>query len=245
MEQGAYKVKTEIFEGPLDLLLQLIEKRKLHINDISLAKITDDYLSYISAVDSFPLKEAAHFILIASTLVLIKSRSLLPALVLTEDEESDILDLERRLREYKRIKELSEHIKILCGAHVMYIPLQRSRMESVFSPTPKTTMRYMRKAMQFVLRALPKKEMIPLAIIKKIVSLEETIEILMERIKKSIHLRFHDFVNIGADGKMEIIVSFLAMLELIRRGIISVKQDKHFADILIENNKSPHLPAGY
>src|SRR3989344_1126361 len=109
--QSDYHIKTEAFQGPLDLLLQLIEKRKLHINDISLAHITDDYLAHIAGLETFPLKEAAHFILVASTLVLIKSRSLLPSLSLTDEEEGDIKDLERRLKEYKRIKELSLHIE--------------------------------------------------------------------------------------------------------------------------------------
>ncbi|MDP3726362.1 MAG: segregation/condensation protein A [bacterium] len=238
MEQDAYTIKTEIFEGPLDLLLRLIEMRKLHINDISLAKITDDYLAHISSIDSFPLKEAAHFILIAATLVLIKSRSLLPSLLLTEEEEGDIKDLERRLREYKRIKELSELVKIQFNKHGMYAPINVRRTEPVFSPTQKTTKEYLFETIQFILRALPKKEMIPQAIIKKMINLEETIAALMERIKETASLRFHDFAKKGAAGRIEIIVSFLAVLELIKRGIIFVKQDKHFADIVIENSKS-------
>lgn len=158
-----YTIKTEIFEGPLDLLLQLIEVRKLHINDISLAKITDDYLAHISAIDSFPLKEAAQFILVASTLVLIKSRSLLPSLSLTEEEEGDIKDLERRLREYKRIKELSELIKAQFNKRIMYAPTNIHRIEPVFSPTKKTTKEHLFEIIQLIMRALPKKDMIPQA----------------------------------------------------------------------------------
>ena len=84
---SAYKVQLPIFEGPLDLLLDLIEQRKLLINDISLAKVTDDYLAHIKEQGNFSLPGAAHFILVASTLLLIRSRSLLPSLALAEEEE--------------------------------------------------------------------------------------------------------------------------------------------------------------
>ena len=81
-----FKIKTEAFEGPLDLLLNLIEKRKLFINDISISKVADDYIAYIKNLNKFPIRESANFILIASTLLLIKSISLLPNLHLSEEE---------------------------------------------------------------------------------------------------------------------------------------------------------------
>jgi segregation and condensation protein A len=90
-----YKVKTETFEGPLDLLLSLIEKRKLFINDISLAKVADDYVSHIQSLGNFPIADSANFILIASTLLLIKSKSLLPQLTLSEEEQTNVDDLEK------------------------------------------------------------------------------------------------------------------------------------------------------
>ena len=83
----SFKVKTSSFEGPLDLLLDLIEKRKLFINDVSLAKVTDDFIAHIKQFDDLPMAESAHFILIASTLLLIKSKSLLQELNLTEEEK--------------------------------------------------------------------------------------------------------------------------------------------------------------
>ena len=73
-----FTVKTQSFEGPLDLLLDLIEKRKLFINDISLVKVTDDFIAHVRQFENLPMAESAHFILVASTLLLIKSKSLLP-----------------------------------------------------------------------------------------------------------------------------------------------------------------------
>ena len=93
---AVYRIKTDEFEGPLDLLLTLIEKRKFFINDISLSKVADDYLDYIRSQDNLLVKDTTHFLLIASTLVLIKSKSLLPSFTLTEDEQGDIKDLENQ-----------------------------------------------------------------------------------------------------------------------------------------------------
>src|SRR3989344_4683582 len=107
----SFTIKQQHFEGPLDVLLDLIEKRKFFINDISLAKVADDYLAYIKALEKFPLADSANFVLVASTLVLIKSKSLLPNLELTTEEQGDIADLERRLVLYRRMKELSLGVK--------------------------------------------------------------------------------------------------------------------------------------
>ena len=85
-ETDIFQIKTEAFEGPLDLLLALIEKRKLFISDISLAEVADDFIEYIKTFDEFPVDMTANFILIASTLLLIKSKSLLPSMTLTSEE---------------------------------------------------------------------------------------------------------------------------------------------------------------
>ncbi len=109
METESYTVKTTGFEGPFGLLLDLIEKRKLFINDVSLASVTEDYLNYMNklgGLNSCGSTEITSFILIASTLILIKSKSLLPNLDLTVEEEGDIKNLEERLRLYKLFIEL-------------------------------------------------------------------------------------------------------------------------------------------
>src|SRR3989338_5154060 len=129
-----YQVKTHIFEGPLDTLLSLIEKRKLFINDISLAQVADDYIAYIKSLGDFPIADSAHFILIASTLVLIKSKSLLPNLALSEEEEHSIDDLEARLREYQKYKALSRHLRERFGIHTEYLRLPFKDKVVLFTP---------------------------------------------------------------------------------------------------------------
>ena len=110
-----YNAKIGSFEGPLGLLLSLIEDRKLFINEISLAQVADDYIGYLKNLQDLPperkIANVSYFVLVAATLILIKSKSLLPNLALTEEEEEKIGDLERRLKLYQIIKKASVNIK--------------------------------------------------------------------------------------------------------------------------------------
>ncbi|MDD5068452.1 MAG: ScpA family protein [Candidatus Pacebacteria bacterium] len=236
MDNQTYKIKTEKFEGPLDLLLSLIEKRKLLINEISLAQITDDYIGYIKNNGNQTMGESANFILIASTLLLIKSRSLLPNLSLSEEEEQSIDELERRLKIYKEIKELSVHIAERFGKEMIFAPQMR-KFDPVFSPDKDTTLPNMLSAMERVLQSLPKKEFLPKAVVKKIISLEEMIGNLTVRIQKSLKIGFKDLAKVGKDDKINVIVSFLAILELVKQGVVSVVQESKHDDIMIESNE--------
>lgn len=230
-----YQVKTHIFEGPLDTLLSLIEKRKLFINDISLAQVADDYIAYVRSLENFPIADSAHFILIASTLVLIKSKSLLPTLTLSEEEEHNIEDLEARLREYQKYKALSQHLRERFNIHVEYLRQPSKEKMVVFTPDKNISVEKIRETVNSLILGLPKKEFVPKAIIKKIISLEEMIETLTGRITESIKMSFKDFSGQGKVEKVNVIVSFLAMLELVKQGIIQVRQDKDFQDIEMEN----------
>jgi segregation and condensation protein A len=235
--ESPYNVKTHIFEGPLDTLLSLIEKRKLFINDISLAQVADDYIAYIKSLEDFPIADSAHFILIASTLVLIKSKSLLPNLTLSEEEEHSIEDLEARLREYQKYKELSRHLKERFGIQTEYLRLPSKDKIVVFTPDKNTNISKLEEIIRSVILGIPKKELVPKAVVKQVISLEETIVSLTRRITESMKMSFKDFAGVGKVEKVNIIVSFLAMLELVKQGIIQVRQDRDFHDIEIENQK--------
>jgi len=235
-----FTIKTEIFEGPLDVLLSLVEKRKLFINDISLAKVTDDYIAYIESMSGVHMRHTTDFIVIASTLLLIKSKSLLPNLSFTEEEEKSVEELEDRLKQYKRIKELSAHIKNRFGKHVLF-GAQDPEPLVVFSPPPHMTMSDIVRGIKNVLASLPKKEKLPEVVVRKIRSLEETIDDLATRIQSSLKMSFRDFSKRGTgelskEDKVEVIVSFLAMLELVKRGIIEANQSDLFDDIEIETH---------
>ncbi len=232
-----YNVKTHIFEGPLDTLLSLIEKRKLFINDISLAQVADDYISYVRSLSDFPLADSAHFVLIASTLVLIKSKSLLPNLSLTEEEQSNIDDLEDRLKQYQKYKALSLHLKERFGINVEYLRLPSKEKIVVFTPDKNTSVARISEVIKSVIVGMPKKEFVPKAVVQKVISLEEMMDSLADRITKSMKMSFRDFAGVGKVEKVNVIVSFLAMLELVKQGIIQVRQDKDFHDIEIETNE--------
>ena len=231
-----YQVRTPIFEGPLDVLLTLIEKRKLFINDISLAKVADDYIAHVKSIEKFPIADSASFVLIASTLVLIKSKSLLPNLELTDDEQGDIRDLERRLKIYQRIKELSQWVKINFGKQILFAPEPR-KIEPIFSPHSSMTLTSLHAAIKEALQNLPKKEFLPKVIVNKVMSLEEMINHLAKRVSDSLRMSFRDFSKGREANKIEVIVSFLAMLELVKQGVITVAQENHFEDIVMETEQ--------
>ena len=229
-----YNVKTPIFEGPMDTLLGLIEKRKLFINDISLSQVADDYIAYVKNLENFPIADSANFILIASTLVLIKSKSLLPDLSLSSEEQESIDDLEDRLKQYQKYKALSIHLKQRFGINISYSRLPSKERKIVFAPDKNTNTNKFYETIISIIAQIPKPDIVPKAVIQKVISLEEMIENLTERINKSLKMSFKDFSGHGKKDKVEVIISFLAMLELVKQGIIDVKQDKDFQDIQME-----------
>jgi segregation and condensation protein A len=237
MSTNDFKIKTEQFEGPLDVLLNLIEKRKMHINDVALAKVTDDFIAHLQSHDEYPIAQSAHFILIASTLLLIKSKSLLPSLELSEEESQSIEDLERRLKEYQRIKTLSLHIQKLFGVSPIFWKNPTKR-EPIFAPDPSMTLDNLYEAMKSVLLHLPqKKEKLPEVVVKQVMSLEEMIEKLTERVTSGLRMTFKEFSKEHKEEKVNIIVSFLAMLELVKNGLLKVEQQGTFDEIHMETDQ--------
>src|SRR3990167_342562 len=106
-----FTLATSAFEGPLEALLNLIEERKLSISGISLSEVTDAYLAYVEKLPELPLGETAQFILVASTLLLIKSRTLLPMLSLSDDERESVEELERRLARYALFRKAAKLLR--------------------------------------------------------------------------------------------------------------------------------------
>lgn len=235
-----FEIKTEVFEGPLDLLLFLIEKRKLLINDIALAQITDDYLQYVKTVNDgkgSTLERNSHFILIASTLLLIKSKSLLPTLELTQEESESIEDLERRLKIYRRMKEVEPKINEMFLTTPQFFKRTVSHQDVIFSPSGQVTISGLLESMRGVIKNLPKVEKKITAIVEKVMSLEEMISQLTERVKSSINMSFREFSNFDKKEKINVVISFLAMLQLVKDGIIEAKQEVSGDDISMQTRE--------
>jgi segregation and condensation protein A len=234
----AFTVKQQAFEGPLDLLLDLIEKRKLFISDIALAKVTDDFIEHVRQFENLPMAESAHFILVASTLLLIKSKSLLPQLALTEEEQGDIMDLETRLKIYKRIKDASKGIGQLFGKEVIFGTSQSRPFTPVFAPAPEFSLEKALFTLKDLVKRLPKPEAsLPKITVRKIMSIEDMIGNLTTRITSQLRMSFNQFTADHRHEKVNVIVSFLAMLELVKQGVLHVSQSNHFADIEMETKQ--------
>lgn len=236
-----FKVKIDDFEGPLGLLLNLIEKRKMHISQVSLAQVADDYVNFLKNQADQSMEMMANFIMVASTLMLIKSLALLPGLQLSEEEKESVSDLEDRLKRLQRVRQLSQHLKERFGREIIFGRAENSEQIIVFSPTPEITQTGMLEAIKRLINNLPAKEIIPQTIIKKVISLEEVISDLAERVGRALKLSFSDFVKdlptgqAGKTDRVNIIVSFLGMLELVKQGVINIEQKAHLAEIEMEN----------
>jgi segregation and condensation protein A len=235
-----YHIRTEQFEGPLDLLLELIEKRKLFIGDFALAKVADEYIDHVRRFEAFPVAEVANFLLVASTLVLIKSRAILPELTLTKNEEEDINELKRRLELYELFRARAIDMKEHFGKRIIFPRSARSTVHPVFTPDSILTVATMSDGMMRVIHALPKKTTVPKATIKKVISIEEMMTRLSTRVSGALKMSFSNFAryergkHVPKEVRVEIIVSFLAMLELVKQGIVHVSQRDDFGDIDIE-----------
>ncbi|KKT82229.1 MAG: Segregation and condensation protein A [Candidatus Azambacteria bacterium GW2011_GWA1_44_9] len=229
-----YQIKTKVFEGPLELLLDLIEKRKLFINEISLAQIADDYVAHLKSFEKFPVDFVSNFLMVASTLILIKSKSLLPTLSLTPEETQDIAELEARLKEYQRIRELSLHVKKLFGFNMLFPKGQTRLREALFVPSEEITTSSIFSSIRDVIARFPKKVSLPKVMVRKVISLDEMMSRLTDRITSNLKMSFREFAGVGKAEKVNVIVSFLAMLELVKQGVLAVTQHAHGDDIHME-----------
>ena len=231
-----YRVKTPTFEGPLELLLNLVESRKLFINEISLASVAEDFIATMRQMPNADLSEVTSFLSVAATLILIKSRSLLPGFLVTKEEEKDIKDLESRLAIYAIIREISVDIEARYGMQVIHTPPERVLFASVFAPDTALTLDTIAQAGQDALNRIPKEEVLPQVKVRKVISIDEMLTNLTERIAASTRISFRQWQNSvkGEDRevvKNNVIVSFLAMLELVRQGMMDALQGTDFDDI--------------
>lgn len=228
-----YQLILEKFSGPLGLLLNLVEEQKLSINEISLAEIAEKYIAYLKSLEEMPKDELAAFLVIASTLMLIKSRSLLPGIKLTEEEELDIKELERRLKTYQFFKELSQYLRELNknGRHLFGREAYLG-MQAVFFPPEGLTTDRLKKIIEEILETVPRAEKLPEGTLEKMISIEDKMTEIQERLSQMLALTFDELSALGGKNRRtEIIVSFLAMLELIKQGFLIFDQKKLFGSI--------------
>ena len=225
------ELKLEKFEGPLDLLLQLVDQEKLSITEISLAKVTDEYIKYVKSLEKIAPEQLAEFLVIAAQLMLIKSKSLLPDLKLEADEEIGIEELQKRLAEYKKIKDLAKEIKILesLNKHIFTREAYLG-VDPFFYPPPGISILVIKKIFAAFLSSIPKIEKLAEEKIKRIISIEEKINHIRSFMQETVEGAFSQVIK-GAEEKVDIIISFLALLELAKQKFLQLEQQKSFGDI--------------
>lgn len=233
-----HHVKVHTFEGPLDLLLQLIEQEELDISQVALAHVTEQYLHALEKADNINAEDLADFLVVAAKLLLIKSRILLPQLAVEGAEEAS--DLERQLKIFKEYLDASRGIaKII---HKRRFTFGRGKpamlIEQKFSPPEHVETKDLRELFLAVLRDIEPVIALPRAVIEKTVSISEKIEAIRALILDKAIVSFHNIMK-DSKTKTDVIVSFLALLELVKQRTIVVKQGALFTDIAIHRLETP------
>ncbi|HUT21497.1 MAG TPA: segregation/condensation protein A [Anaerolineae bacterium] len=244
---SAYQVRLDVFSGPLDLLLHLIEQEQLDITAISLAKVTDQYLAYLEVVQERRADDLVEFVAIAARLLLIKSRALLPQPpVEDEGEEEDVgEDLVRRLREYRRIKQVASALRERdeAGLHMYLRTVPTSR---VLNLDPRldlgdTSLGDMIEALRVLLQEETEAQD-EFAVEPYEVTIGQRIDHIQRLLRQHDQLEFQDLLRESA-SRLELIITLLAVLELIRSGDISVTQQRLFGPISITALRHDGAPA--
>ncbi len=232
-----FQIRTDSFEGPFELIIELIDRRKLSVNELSLTQITDDYISFVRGHEAFPMEDAAQFIGVAATLLLIKSKSLIPELELSMEEEEDVDDLKRRLMQYENVREGMKELSRVFGKTVLVSRGERAP-EPMFAPSRDFTVERLSEALRGALQALEKaEEKLPEVRVRPLVTIEEMMDTLLKRVQTAMTISFADFSK-GSAEKVEVIVSFLALLELVKQGAVEAMQHDPFQDIRITNTSA-------
>ncbi len=226
-----YVLKLEQFEGPFDLLLTLIEKQKLDITRLSLSQITEEYLALLATGQYASLEQMADFLSIASRLLLLKSKSLLPFLVFDEEEEEAVEDLEFRLREYKKCKEGAKYLQLLWGNEEQLFGRENVVVtEPVFFPSDALAPGLLQSVFARVLGAITLPQVLDEEAIEAVIRIEEKIIALREFLSDRVESSFAEVVS-EANDRMDVIVSFLAMLELVKQKLVHADQNELFVEI--------------
>jgi segregation and condensation protein A len=232
--QNAYRVFTPVYEGPLDLLLSLIEKAELDITKLALAEVTDQYLSYIQHMDAINAADISEFLVIAAKLIQIKSAALLPKPPIIEPEEEDPGEaLARQLIEYKKFKEASmffakrEEYGLRTYLHVAQTP----RIEPRLDLTGIT----LEDLIQAAREIFAGKSTIPLSevVAAPKITIRERITRILSILQANEKTSFSELIK-DNKSRLSVVVTFLAMLELVKKHVIQADQESLFSDITLQ-----------
>lgn len=239
LETKKYSIKIDNFEGPLDLLCYLIDKNKMNIYDVNLTEITNQYIDYLNAMEKMNLEIASEFIVMASTLLYLKSKNLLPK---QEEEEEEITEEEliRRIIEYKKFKEIS---KVLKESYQIYSNRFYKGQEEIKLPKQKLEKDYSPDKIPDVYKQIVERNSVKLnqnaknieriALVDKYTVADKVREMyrVLTKQKKFI---FNKLFAIKKHEKQEVVTAFSGLLELSRRNKVETMQEELFGDIVVE-----------
>ena len=242
LETNKYKVKVENFEGPLDLLCHLIDKNKMDICDIKISEITDQYIEYLNAMEKLNLEIASEFLIMASTLLYLKSKTLLPSD--TEDEkELTEEELLRRIIEYKKYKEITKNLrecvennskKIFKNPEIIELPKQK--LEATYTKEIISEMykNIIEKNAQKLNQNAKNIEQIA---ITDTYTVESKLKIMFKELIRSKKFVFNKLFPTAKCNRKELMTAFSGLLELSRRSKVITQQEELFGDITVEKAK--------
>jgi len=239
LETNKYAIKLDNFEGPLDLLCHLVDKNKMDINQIKISEVTDQYIDYINKMQELNLDVTSEFILMASTLLFIKSKSLLPKQVEDEAELTEE-ELVHRIIEYKKYKEISKKLKEL---YQVYSKRFYKVQDKIELPARKLEQNYSKDLIEQSYKNLLEKNKSKInknAINIEKIAITETVtvtskvkDIFKELIKKPRFI-FSKLCSAKKYTRLETVTAFSGILELTRRNKIKAQQERNFGDIIVE-----------
>lgn len=242
LETNKYAIKLDNFEGPLDLLCHLIDKNKMDIYDVKISDIADQYIQYINELESYNLEITSEFLIMASTLVYLKSKSLLPKTVEDEGELTEE-ELLQRIIEYKKYKEISSKFKNMYNIYSKRfykiqekIELPKQKLEAeytkdiIFDNYKKVLEKNEKKVNQ------NKDNIQKIAVVENISVTSKVKDIFRELIKKP-RFVFNKLFSLGKCNKQEVVTAFSGLLELSRRSKVTATQEELFGDIIVEKRK--------
>lgn len=231
-----FVIKQGRFEGPYVKLLEMIEDRKMSISEISLSKIADEYIAYVKSLEHINNLDLSQFIVIAATLMLIKAKSLLPSIEYTKEEKEQVGDLENKLEIYRIIKEGEKNIKSKWQKTTLYNRQRTTLKEKVFSPDKSFTKENLFSVAELTLAKMPNFAKIREVAVRQVIKLEEVLEKMLSRIQdnfSSLKTFAGTLSNDQKEVKKMIIVSFLALLELLKSGNFDAESSQDGTDLKI------------
>lgn len=232
-----FTLKLERYEGPYTKLLELIEQKKLSITEITLVSVADEYIAFIKTIDQKNLIDISQFIVVASTLMLMKAKSLIPGVIYTEEEEKQVHDLEHKLELYAMVSAAASEIRSV----YMKTPLHTREHITykggvVFVPDTRVDIAMLQSIAHLTLASFVTPKQLVKVAVEQALRIENVIEKLLDRVRTMQSVTLQSLAS-GAETIQErkklLIVNFIAMLELLRSGSINVQQNADGGDIHI------------